>query len=230
MKKIITLCISIFLLLPVTSAFANDSSSFSSLNQSEINDLETAKQATEGLKTQMDKQEPLFIGDPKTAENQASTISTDMSRQAAGSYTSRAGEFLVTTDTASSSSSTWAGGHAGLVYSSNYVLESFGNKGDMNGVKLWPNDWDARYEHFQLRTVIGTTLQQDIDLALKAYNHLNKPYNYNFFNINQSSSFYCSQLVYYMFNSMYNINLNDGGAVWPVDLTQSEHAYVVYSQ
>ncbi|WP_322922808.1 YiiX/YebB-like N1pC/P60 family cysteine hydrolase [Paenibacillus campi] len=188
--------------------------------------MNNARAKTEILKNTLDHQTtPTPYYDPKA---QSTSIAPQATANKA--FSTRPGQFLVTTDTASSASSAWAGGHAAIVYSGYYTIESFGNRGNENGVRLWSNDWNTRYSHFQLRSVSGTTAQQDTNAAYAAYSFLNKPYNYNFFNINQTNSFYCSQLVWYVFNNKYNINLNDGGAVWPVDLTQSPNAYLVYSQ
>ncbi|MFT9488343.1 MAG: YiiX/YebB-like N1pC/P60 family cysteine hydrolase [Tepidibacillus sp.] len=191
------------------------------LTQKQLAEIKQGKMQTELIKKQWETRKgSKYYGDLKVSE--------DVSIQAG--YYSRPGMFLVTLDTASSSSSAWAGGHAGLVYNDYFAIESFGNKGDKNGVNLWPNDWDTRYEHMELRSTNDTTIDEDKQAAEKAYLYIGKPYNYNFFYIDQDDSFYCSQLVWYVFNDLFNINLNDGGAVWPVDLTESSEAYLVYSK
>ena len=82
----------------------------------------------------------------------------------------------------------------------------------------------------EARTTYGTTLEEDRLAAVKAASYLGRPYNYNFFYINQDNSFYCSQLVWYSFYKLYGIDLNDGWAVWPVDLIESPKAYLIYAQ
>ena len=104
-------------------------------------------------------------------------------------------------------------GHSGLVYSSSFVLESYGNKVNQNGVRFWPNDWDTRYpSHTYLRSVSSTTVAQDAKAADYAYwNWLGYPYNWNFFNISTRSSFYCYQLIYAAFIDTCGVNLDPSG-------------------
>lgn len=140
------------------------------------------------------------------------------------------GDILVTLDGASSGSFAWAGGHAGLVENSTYVIEAFGNKGSsLNGVRRWSNNWTTRYVHFKGLKVNNATSTQYLNAKNIGVSHIGKPYNYNFFNITTTSSFYCSQLVW---RAWYNqgYDLNDGGAVWPVDLIESPQTYAFYTQ
>ncbi|MGG1574572.1 YiiX/YebB-like N1pC/P60 family cysteine hydrolase [Fictibacillus sp. NRS-1165] len=217
------IAVSSILLGAGTCAHAEEGSS--NLTSKQKAEIQQAKLETNKLKKSMDSQKsPKFYGDKKVAES--GTIS------AAATTWKRKGIFYVTTDTASSGSSAWAGGHAGISYNSYYAIESFGNKGSaLNGVNLWDNNWNSRYIHFKALSTHNTTVAQDASTADKAYTYAGlKPYNYNFFNINQDNSFYCSQLVWYAYMKKLNIDLNDGGAVWPVDLTQTSKAYTVYSQ
>jgi uncharacterized protein YycO len=140
-----------------------------------------------------------------------------------------AGDILVTLDSASSGSSAWAGGHAGIVYDTTTVVESFGNKGSLNGVRKWDNDWNTRYTHFQQERVSGATSTNYTAAKSYAATKVGLPYNYNFFDISTTSAFYCSQLVWRAWMHQ-NFDLNDGGAVWPVDLIQSPLTYTVYIQ
>ncbi|MGA9174940.1 MAG: YiiX/YebB-like N1pC/P60 family cysteine hydrolase [Thermoactinomyces sp.] len=141
----------------------------------------------------------------------------------------QAGDILVTLD-GTSSSSMWAGGHAGVVSDvSGYVVESFGNKGDLNGVRHWPNDWDTRYNQVKGLRVNGATSGDYAYAASYARQQIGKPYNYNFFDITTTSSFYCSQLAWRAFYNL-GYDLNDGGAVWPVDLIESPLTYAFYSK
>ncbi len=226
MKKFTSMIIvAVLLLSSVGSAFAagNEVKSDLVLTKKQQEEIKQAKMKTESLKKKWESRKgPKYHGDQK--------VSNGVSIQAG--YYSRPGMFLVTLDTASSSSSAWAGGHAGMVYSDYYVIESWGNQGEaLNGVNLWPNDWDTRYTHMELRSASDTTVSEDEQAADKAFSYAgNTPYNINFFYINQDSSFYCSQLVWYCFYNLFDIDMNDGGAVWPVDLTESSESYVVYSQ
>jgi uncharacterized protein YycO len=195
-------------------------------------EVTTAKAKTDQVKKQWQSQKPTWYLDSKatTTNSPASaTGSTSVTPNASG-VLSRAGVFLIELDSSSSSSFAWAGGHAAMVWNASYTVESFGNKGSQNGVRYWPNNWTTRYTHFQARTCYGTTIDQDYQAAQLATTEVGKPYNYNFFYINQDSSFYCSQLVWYCFHKLYGIDLNDGGAVWPVDLTETDQAFTIYSQ
>ncbi|MEE6453131.1 YiiX/YebB-like N1pC/P60 family cysteine hydrolase [Gottfriedia acidiceleris] len=189
-----------------------------SLTLKEEKDLSNAKIETKQLEIELEQlEEPVFYGDKKS--------------ELRGTTWKRKGTIFVTTDTASANSSTWAGGHAGISYNNYYTIESFGNKGAaLNGVNLWNNDWNKRYKHFKAISVNGTTAAQDAKVADKAYSYLGRKYNLNFFSINQDKSFYCSQLVWYSYKKIASIDLNDGGAVWPVDLIQSKKTYTIYSQ
>ncbi|MFC7441124.1 YiiX/YebB-like N1pC/P60 family cysteine hydrolase [Laceyella putida] len=140
------------------------------------------------------------------------------------------GEILVTLDGTSSGSSAWAGGHAAVVSDvAGYTVESFGNKGDLNGVRHWVNDWSTRYTKVKGLRVQGATGADYSYAASYNRQQIGKPYNYNFFNVTTTSSFYCSQLVW---RAYYNrgYDLNDGLAVWPVDLIESPLTYEFYSQ
>ncbi|MBA4600985.1 YiiX/YebB-like N1pC/P60 family cysteine hydrolase [Thermoactinomyces mirandus] len=140
------------------------------------------------------------------------------------------GDILVTLDGTSSGSLSWAGGHAAVVSDlSGYTVESFGNKGDLNGVRHWINDWTTRYEKVKGLRVSGASNADYSYAASYARAQIGKPYNYNFFNIETTSSFYCSQLVWRAFYNR-GFDLNDGWAVWPVDLVESPLTYAFYSQ
>ncbi|SDY86702.1 YiiX/YebB-like N1pC/P60 family cysteine hydrolase [Thermoactinomyces sp. DSM 45892] len=141
------------------------------------------------------------------------------------------GDILVTLSGVSSGSSAWAGGHAGIVSEvAGFVVESYGNKKESeNGVQHWRNNWDDRYKH-----VRGLWVKQaDGDDYNYAASHarakIGLPYNFNFFNTSTTSRFYCSQLVW---RAWYNkgFDLNDGGAVWPVDLIESPKTTIFYSK
>jgi uncharacterized protein YycO len=140
------------------------------------------------------------------------------------------GDILVTLDGTSSGSLAWAGGHAAVVSDvSGYTVESFGNKGNLNGVRHWINDWTTRYEKVKGLRVNGANLSDYSYAASYARQQIGKPYNYNFFNIETTNSFYCSQLVWRAFYNR-GFDLNDGWAVWPVDLIESPLSYAFYSQ
>jgi uncharacterized protein YycO len=201
------------------------------LTKEQQTEVAKAKAKTDQIRKQWETQAPTYFQDPKSkTPNSSNGISSNSITPNASSVLSRAGVFLVELDSSSSSSLAWAGGHAGMVWNASYTVESFGNKGSQNGVRYWPNNWTTRYTHFQARTCYDTTFDQDYNAAAMATTEVGKPYNYNFFYINQDSSFYCSQLVWYCFHKLYGIDLNDGGAVWPVDLVETDKAFTIYSQ
>ncbi len=140
------------------------------------------------------------------------------------------GDILVTLDGTSSGSLAWHGGHAAVVADvSGYTVESLGNKGDMNGVRHWVNDWTTRYGKVKGLRGSGADETDYSYAASYARLQIGKPYNYNFFNIEKTSSFYYSQLVWRAFFNL-NFDLNDGWAVCPVDLIESPLSYAFYSQ
>jgi uncharacterized protein YycO len=146
---------------------------------------------------------------------------------AIGSY----GDILVTLDGTSNGSMGWAGGHAGVVHTDKeYVIESFGNKSkELNGVRKWPNDWENRYKHIRGLYVSGAGPEHYQQAANYSQDQLGKSYNYNFFNKKTTAKFYCSQLVWRAWmNNGYD--LDDGGAVWPIDLIESPNTKVFYSK
>jgi uncharacterized protein YycO len=140
------------------------------------------------------------------------------------------GDVLVTLSTASNSLGAWVGGHAAIVSTlSGYTVESFGNRGSLNGVRHWSNDWGSRYDHVRGMWVKGASDSKYTSAASFARGQIGKPYNLNFFNKTTTSSYYCSQLVW---RAWYNqgYDLDDGFAVWPVDLIQSPHTIIFYSK
>jgi uncharacterized protein YycO len=224
-KKVLSLIVLFGLLAGAGGAHAANQAK-AGLTPAEQTEVNKAKLRTEQAEKEMETQKkPVFFGDKPDKQNNASGVHT----LASAPNWKRKGVFFVELETSSSGSLSWAGGHAGISYNNYYTVESWG-KGNKRGVQLWDNDWNIRYTHFEALTTHSTTTEQDAATADKAYSYIGKPYNYNFFNINQSNSFYCSQLVWYAYKHKLNIDLNDGGAVWPVDLTQTDKAFAVYSQ
>lgn len=140
----------------------------------------------------------------------------------AGTYPTRKGVILVTKDGKYGS----LVGHAGIIYSSTSTVESFPS----GGVGTYSNNW-TKYNTVYGVTTSGTTVAQDANVANRAYSHRGKAYNYDFTNINTTSKFYCSQLVYEGYRTITGLNLNQGGGiVFPIDLVQSSHTYTIYSK
>ncbi|WP_440603932.1 YiiX/YebB-like N1pC/P60 family cysteine hydrolase [Bacillus sp. GB_SG_008] len=206
------------------SEYANESASINGqqkLTKAQEQEVKQAQKELENLKVNYNEEKNKVKPDKGLDGLEISALGY-------GSYPRRAGTFLVTLDSGSSSGFV-AGGHAGIVYDYYNTVESYGNKGSKNGVRYWPNNWNTRYSNVIGRTVSGTTASQDAYAAKWASYQIGDPYNWNFWNINQNSSFYCSQLVYRTFQYNYGKNMNyNGGAVWPVDLTKTSVAYTIY--
>lgn len=234
-NKLVSTGFGVLLLLSVGgTAFADEPTVSTSYSKEQLADIQKGKAETQILKQELESgnAESNVVPDKKGSkiQNNLSSVSTLTSSSTPAS--SRKGTFYVTSDATSSNSSAWAGGHAAMVYSQYYTIEAWGNQGDaLNGVNLWPNNWKTKYNHFEALSLYNTTLSEDQEAGDKAFSYAGwVPYNYNFFNIDQDNSFYCSQLVWYAFEHTAGIDLNDGGAVWPVDLTQSSETYSFYAQ
>lgn len=140
------------------------------------------------------------------------------------SYPTRNGVILVTTDGVSSGIGT---GHAGIIWTSTTVVESFLN----GGVQTKPNNWNTCYKSVYGVTTIGTTTSQDNEASNWCWRKTGLPYNWNFWDTSTRSKFYCSHLVWAAFKDLYGINTDDdGGIVWPVDLVNSKNTTIVYSK
>jgi uncharacterized protein YycO len=213
--------------------------SLPSLNSVQQKELEQAKSDAQKL-IQEEKQrvKPQEFLDKKTEiwrkfalKNQGLQASKSGKLYASLPVTSRPGIFMVSMNDSSASVTSFAGGHGAMVYSNLNTIEAYGNRSSGNGVYYYPNNWETRYQNMVARSVSGTTVDQDKQAAIRASQQVGKAYNYNFWDIDQDNSFYCSQLVYRQFKALFNINLNDnGGAVWPGDLSATKNASTVYSK
>lgn len=154
---------------------------------------------------------------------QGVTTSPDGPMYAYGTYPTRSGVILVTTD------NTTFGiehGHAGIILTSTQVVESL-----TSGVCRMPNTWNNYYNVVYGVTVSGTTASQDTSAANWCNGQVGKPYNYVFTDTSTRSKFYCSHLVWAAFKDLYGINLDDdGGIIWPVDLVNTNNTYIVYQK
>lgn len=140
-----------------------------------------------------------------------------------GTYPTRKGVILVTEDKYKDIIPT---GHAAIVYSSGYVVESLAD-----GVVMGKNNWNITRETCYGVTVIGTTVAADGVVADWCYNQIGKPYNYNYLNVSTRETFYCSQLVWAGFKDVCGIDLNTIaflGAVHPIELVDSSNTGTIY--
>lgn len=149
---------------------------------------------------------------------------TAFATSSTGSYPTRYGVILVTTDGFSSGIGT---GHAGIIWTTTTVIESFPN----GGVQTKPNDWNTRYNSVYGITTISTTASQDNEASNWCRGKVGLPYNWNFWNTGDRNKFYCSHLVWASFKDLYGINIDDdGGIIWPVDLVNSKNTIIVYKK
>lgn len=160
------------------------------------------------------------------------SASGNVSAQSTGTYPTRKGVILVTADK-------YKGiiplGHAAIIYSASYVVESVAE-----GVVLGRNNWNTTRETCYGVTVSGTTASQDAQAADYCYRQLNKPYNYNYFNMGTRQSFYCSHLVWASFKDLFGIDLNTSfadirlgsiviaTAIHPLELVDTSLTYTIY--
>jgi len=123
-------------------------------------------------------------------------------------------------------------GHAGMVYGAGITVE-----GAREGVVTRSNNWEYRYWTVFGINVSGTSAADDAEAVEWAMSQINKPYNWNFFNIETQSEYYCSQLVWRAFER-HGVDLNTwlydyswwGRAIAPVELVTSPHTYLIYQK
>lgn len=148
------------------------------------------------------------------------------STETEGTYPTRWGVIMVTSDS-------FMGlplGHAAIIWLADTVVESVSS-----GVTTGPNDWNvSKHECFGV-TCRDTTADQDNDASNWCHSQIGKPYNYNYFNIDTRSSFYCAQLVWASFKDLYGIDMNTseyssilGNPVHPMELVNTPENYTIY--
>lgn len=156
----------------------------------------------------------------------------DVSTKSTGTYPTRKGVILVTGDK-------YKGiiplGHAAIIYSASYVVESVSE-----GVVLGKNNWNTTRDTCYGVTVSGTTANQDAQAADYCYSKINKPYNYNYYDMGTRSKFYCSHLVWSSFKDLFGIDLNTSDfdirigslviatAIHPMELVDTSKTYTIY--
>ena len=141
-----------------------------------------------------------------------------VTRSESGTYPTRKGSFLVNLDPGIDSSGSFLGvGHAAMVYSGSYTVESYGYPAPYYGVQLKANDWKTRYKStkFYGKEVSGTSIAQDALAGDYAYAQIGKPYLWDFWDMSTRNAFYCSQLVWAAFKDKTGVDLNDDGANGP---------------
>ena len=65
------------------------------------------------------------------------------------------------------------------------------------------------------------------------YSQRGKPYNFDYYDVNTRSKFYCSQLIWAGFKDKYNVDLNTsqyGAAVHPLEFVSSDKTMILYKK
>ena len=144
-------------------------------------------------------------------------------RASYGTYPTRKGVILVTSDK-------YKGiiplGHVAIIYTPTTVVESLSE-----GVTMGNNNWNTSKSQAYGVTVKSTTSAQDAKAADYCYNQRGYPYNYDFFNINTRTKFYCSQLVWAAYKDLYGIDLDTssyGKAIYPMELHDTDKTSLIY--
>lgn len=117
-------------------------------------------------------------------------------------------------------------GHSAIVLSKSNVIESLSN-----GVVKGKNNWNEKKKDCSAVTPYKTTVNQDKKAADYAENQKGKPYNWNFFDVNTTKKYYCSQLVWQAFKKKGNVDLNTdffGQVVYPLELANTDETYFIY--
>ncbi|MDD4113057.1 MAG: YiiX/YebB-like N1pC/P60 family cysteine hydrolase [Herbinix sp.] len=157
---------------------------------------------------------------------------SDVSTKSSGTYPTRKGVILVTGDK-------YKGiiplGHAAIIYSAAYVVESVSE-----GVVVGRNNWNTTRETCYGVTVNGTTASQDAQAANYCYQQLNKPYNFNYYDMGTRGKFYCSHLVWSSFKDLFGIDMNTSAydirigsiviatAIHPLEIVDTNKTYTIY--
>lgn len=142
-----------------------------------------------------------------------------------GTYPERKGVILVT-DVNESSLNLPITGHAAIVYSKDYVVESIGK-----GVVKGKNNWDKEKPSLWGVTVKSTTSAQDAKAADWCYKKIGCKYNFIVTDTSTRKRFYCSQLVWASFYDLYGIDLNSGNKIiFPSELVSSPLTKTIYQK
>lgn len=203
MKKYISIVLLLLMLLSCISINASANNFDESISSSPVDFY------YEELRNAINRGEIQIYNDkPSVSEALASTtrIISDVGTYATetGQYPSRRGMYLVTNSivhTGSVHSSIT--GHAGMVYGTEWTIESYPEGGVQQKFDLWT----SRYNDVIGATTNETTIQEDQHIAYYCYQKLGSEYNINYLNYSREDKFYCSQLVYLAFLKVADIDL-----------------------
>lgn len=140
-------------------------------------------------------------------------------------YPTTKGKILVTGDAYKNLIPT---GHAAIVYSKTTVVEALAQ-----GVVSGKNNWTKSKNTCWGLSVTDVTAAQEKKVADWCHSQIGKPYNFNYFNVNTRSKFYCSQLVWAGFKDKYHVDLNTskyGAAIHPLELVSTDKTMIIYKK
>lgn len=159
-----------------------------------------------------------------TGKMKASTYATAHT-PITGTYPTRRGVILVTSDYYKDLLPT---GHAAIIASSDQVIEALSN-----GVVYGKNNWNVKKNDCWAVTCGATSVNEDRGTVtyIERNGYVGKPYNFNFYDVNQRQRFYCSQLVWAAYKDSLGIDLNTsefGAAIHPLELVNSPRTVTIY--
>lgn len=141
-----------------------------------------------------------------------------------GTYPTEKGIILVTKDKV-------AGviplGHAAIILNNKEVVEAHPDQ----GVHTGRNNWNSTRTTVYGLKVHKLSQSQRAEVATWCGRKRTLPYNWNFYDVNTRSKFYCSQLVWAGFKDLYNVDLNGGQygqAIYPPEMIDSGYVYRIY--
>lgn len=211
----------------VSPTFANSDSETSPLpdmstwNESERQEYLTGREDYLELKKE-------YSTTGKSVENyKSSNLVEPMATPRPSGSMGNTGDVLITMSGSSSTHVAWVGGHAALVVDGYNTIEAFGNAGSTkDGVRYWSNNFRNRYSDAKGYSVSGTTSVKRQTAVNYAKTKLYSPYNFNFFNKFDNTTYYCSQIVWRAWQQQgIDLDYNGGTAVWPGDLDKSSKLF-----
>ena len=154
----------------------------------------------------------------------SSGLESQVALRVHGSYPREKGIILVTKDKIDGVVPL---GHAAIVYNHYLVVESDAQDGVHYGDNNW---WKTRKITYGLKVHTLSQYERG-QVADWCSRKRTLPYNWNFYDVDTRSRFYCSQLVWAGFKDIYNVDLNGGQfgqAIYPPEMIDSGYVYKIY--
>ncbi|MDR2465559.1 MAG: hypothetical protein LBD38_04715 [Streptococcaceae bacterium] len=204
------------------------------LNYKSYTSISAEKRAIEKKEKQNKLSKLVFSTSPslKRMEKNIKRKKVELDKKSKGEYKKneynrRKGVILVTPDYMKGLLPT---GHSSICYNKAKVIEA-----NVDGVEFGKNNWNVSKKQSYIVTLKKTTAKQDEMLAEYCKRQINKKYNFNYFDINTRSGFYCSQLIYAAAKDLYKINLNGsafysilGNPIHPLELVDNSKVTLLY--